>query len=190
MTNTLPVLFQKRHILPDGRLPMRIAPGGQMDTIKHALRNGGILGICMYDPADEQQFYEIGTRVRIEDFDTDLVNGLLQITVVGLDTFEVVNFYNHESNICLADYESTTRWPETAPSVPQKMLAERLQIMYDKHPELSDLHNNKQLNNLSWLCQRWLELLPVPVREKQQLLTQPNCLNTCDYLMSLMQEPH
>ncbi|GAL07570.1 uncharacterized protein JCM19237_1510 [Photobacterium aphoticum] len=62
--------------------------------------------------------------------------------------------------------------------------------MFTKHPELDNLHEDKQYHNLSWLCQRWLELLPVPASEKQALIQAPNCQNTYDYLMSIMQKPH
>ncbi|WP_087016149.1 LON peptidase substrate-binding domain-containing protein [Thaumasiovibrio subtropicus] len=191
MNTTLPILFQRRHILPDGRLPIRIAPGIQMDTIKEALKNNGIFGVCMYDPSDEQQFYEIGTRVQIEDFEPELVDGLLQITVIGLDNFEVQAFgEGEETGIYYGECKILSRWPDAKLSVTQQLLAERLEIMYEKYPELADLHDDKQLSNLSWLCQRWLEILPVPVREKQWLLNRPNCLETSDYLMSIMLDPH
>ncbi len=190
MNTTLPILFQRRHILPDGRLAIRIAPGIQMDTIKEALSNDGIFGVCMYEPNDEQQFFEIGTRVQIEDFDAELVDGLLQITVLGIDTFEVQAFGQDEAGVYYGDCKVLCRWPEAKLSITQKLLAERLQIMYDKYPELNDLQDEKQFSNLSWLCQRWLEILPVPVREKQWLLNRPNCIETSDYLMSIMLDPH
>nr|WP_086939630.1 LON peptidase substrate-binding domain-containing protein [Thaumasiovibrio occultus] len=187
---SLPILFQRRNILPDGRLPIRIAPGTQMDTLKMALDNGGMLGICMYDPDENQHFYEMGTRVKIEDFDAELVDGLLQVTVIGVDVFEADAFLQAENGVCIADGKTLERWPETELSMTQQLLADRLQIMYDKYPALSELHDDKQLTNLSWLCQRWLEILPVPLKDKQWLLARPSCADTCDYLMSMMNDPH
>ncbi len=90
----------------------------------------------------------------------------------------------------LGEYDVIPQWPEVKIRNDQRILAEKLKQMFNKHPELNQLNLKKEFNNLSWLCQRWLEILPVPACEKQALLNTPNCQDTYDYLMSIMQKPH
>lgn len=191
MKQYIPLLFQKRHILPGGRIPLRIAPGTQMEAFKAALASGNDFGVCMFDLHEHgHQFYHIGTRVTVEDFDTSPMDGTLIVTVVGHDTFRIDQLEENDDGFFTALCDSIPLWPETKVRQDQQILADKLKLMFKKHPELSRLHQSKQFDDLSWLCQRWLELLPVPTSEKQALLSAPNCQNTYDYLISIMQKSH
>ncbi|KLV04711.1 Lon protease [Photobacterium aquae] len=191
MKQCIPLLFQKRHILPGGRIPLRIAHGPQMHAFKTAIRNGGTFGVCMFDNDDHgNHFYQIGTRVTVEDFDASPTDGSLIVTVAGHESFRIDNLNEDENGLLTAEYEAIQPWPETKVNCDQQILAEKLKLMFKKHPELNGMHHHKQFDNLSWLCQRWLELLPLPASEKQLLLSAPNCMDTYDYLMSIMHKPH
>ncbi|MGF1686216.1 LON peptidase substrate-binding domain-containing protein [Photobacterium japonica] len=191
MKQTIPLLFQKRHILPGGRIPIRVAPGMQMEAFKAALKQGDSFGICMFDKDDTgHHFFSVGTRVTVENFDTSLHDGTLIVTVAGHEAFQIDNLEEDDYGFFTADCDTLPQWPETAVRQDQEILADKLKQMFQKHPELDDLHEDKQFHNLSWLCQRWLELLPVPPSEKQMLIQSPSCQDTYDYLMSIMQKPH
>ncbi|MGF1757374.1 LON peptidase substrate-binding domain-containing protein [Photobacterium sagamiensis] len=191
MTQSIPLLFQKRHVLPTGRMPIRIAPGSQTAAFKVALSSTDGFGVCMLDENNPgQHFFHIGTRVTVEDFDTSTQDGSLIVTVYGHDNFRIKSLTQDNKGVFSAEYRTIPQWAEIKLHNNQRLLAVKLRIMFEKYPELDRLHQAKEFNNLSWLCQRWLELLPVPACEKQALLNTPNCLDTCDYLMSMMQEPH
>lgn len=191
MANLIPVLFQKRHVLPKGKMPMRVAPGSQMEAFKHALTSDIGFGVCMIDDNNSSHYTQIGTRVTVEDFDTSKNDGALIATLYAHENFCIKSLEQHdEDGAIFADFKSLPQWPETEIAIDQQLLADKLQIMFEKYPELAGLHQHKEFNNLSWLCQRWLEILPVPAQEKQALINTPNCLDTCDYLMSMMLEPH
>lgn len=191
MKQYIPLLFQKRHILPGGRIPIRIAPGTQMENFKSAMKSSQSLGVCMFDQDEHgQHFFHIGTRVTVEDFDISPEDGTLIVTVVGHETFRIDSLQECDEGMFMAECESIPRWPDIELRRDQQILADKLKVVFEKHPELSGLHKKKQYNNLSWLCQRWLELLPVPASEKQVLLSAPNCHDTYDYLMSIMHKPH
>lgn len=191
MKQPIPLLFQQRHVLPGGRMPIRIAPGPQMEAFKVALTSSDGFGICMFDEAEHgHHFFHIGTRVTVEDFDTSALDGSLIVTVYGHENFRINALEQSDSGVFSGEYDVIPQWPEVKIRNDQRILAEKLKQMFHKHPELSELNQNKEFNNLSWLCQRWLEILPVPACEKQALLNTPNCLDTYDYLMSIMQKPH
>ncbi|PSW21079.1 Lon protease [Photobacterium sanctipauli] len=191
MKQYIPLIFQKRHILPGGKIPLRISPGPQMEAFKAALKNENGFGVCMFDEGEHgHHFFHIGTRVTVEDFDTSTNDGTLVVTVAGHENFRIDSLERNDDGVFIGDCQPIPLWPETKVSSDQQVLADKLKIMFKKHPELNGLHQEKQFSNLSWLCQRWLELLPVPASEKQALLNTPNCYDTYDYLMSIMQKNH
>lgn len=192
MTKKMPILFNNRHVLPKGRIPLRILPGQPMDTLTHALKNGLEIGVCMVDEKGEPSKALIGTSVIIEDFDTNGEDGMLVITVHGVKRVEITQISNNGAGVPVAEYEELPRWPDCSVNEETQPLAERLQMMFDRYPELSSLHSesSNEFSNLSWLCQRWLELLPLPTSEKQELMSANSCNDTCDYLLSLMKDPH
>ncbi|MGF1690558.1 LON peptidase substrate-binding domain-containing protein [Photobacterium kagoshimensis] len=190
MTNLIPLLFQKRHVLPKGKMPMRVAPGSQMEAFKHALNSDIGFGVCMIDDSKSSHCSQIGTRVTVEDLDTSKNDGALIVTLYAHENFGIKSLEQHSNGGIFAEFHPLPLWPEIKIDNDQQLLADKLQIMFDKYPELAGLHQHKEFNNLSWLCQRWLEILPVPAQEKQALINTPNCFNTCDYLMSMMLDPH
>lgn len=190
MTHSIPLLFQKRHVLPTGRMPIRIAPGPQTDAFKVALSSADGFGVCMLDESDPGHLFHIGTRVTVEDFDTSTHDGILNVTVYGHDSFRIKSLTQDDNEVFFAEYQTIPQWAEIQLHNHQQLLAVKLRMMFEKHPELDRLHQTKEFNNLSWLCQRWLEILPVPACEKQALINTPTCLDTCDYLMSMMLESH
>ncbi|KXF82125.1 LON peptidase substrate-binding domain-containing protein [Enterovibrio coralii] len=188
MTMTLPILFNNRHILPSGRLPLRVAPGTQLTTVKYAMRNGLDIGVCMDETSPIGA--GIGTRVSIEDFSLSSEDGSLTITVSGHESFIIDSVLDNDENIVVATCQTLPSWPKQEVSIDSAPLAERLQIMFERYPELSSLHASPHFDNLTWLCQRWLELLPLPASEKQVLMAANSCSNTAEYLLSLMKDPH
>lgn len=188
MTMLLPILFNNRHILPSGRLPLRVVPGTQIDTLTYAMRRGLEIGVCMDDNSPISA--RIGTRVIVEDFNISKEDGVLTITVCGHDSFIVDSIQENDESIVIATCKLLPKWPEQKVSQDAEPLAQRLQSMFERYPELCSLHERPHFDNLTWLCQRWLELLPLPASEKQVLMAANSCSDTAEYLLSLMKEPH
>ena len=159
-----------------------------MNTVIHAFKNDLQLGVCMEDA--QQKGTSIGTFVSIEDFNLSSDDMILTITVEGQSAFLIEHISETPEGISMATYIDLPSWPEREVSDDSAPLAERLQSMFDRYPELCSLHTRPRFDNLTWLCQRWLELLPLPTCEKQLLMSATSCNETADYLLSLMKEPH
>ncbi len=188
MSLTLPILFNDRHILPSGHLPLRVFPGAQMETLTYAMKNNLPLGICMDEKSNINM--SIATEVIIEDFFAKNRDGILTINVCGKRCFLIEKTEQLTAGITLAHGEILPKWPEQEICDDSAPLAERLQAMYDRYPELRSLHSTVNFDSLTWLCQRWLELLPLPASEKQMLMSANSCSDTAEYLISLMKDPH
>ncbi|MEC6796618.1 LON peptidase substrate-binding domain-containing protein [Photobacterium sp. S4TG1] len=187
----IPLLFQKRHILPTGRMQLYLSTITDAPTLKIILSSATGIGICMFsDKKSQQRLCHIGTRVTVEDFTHEPNNQLIKLNIYGHDLFKIAKIEQGKSDIIWGDCQQLPRWPQRELTVEQQLLSTRLQLMFNKHPDLDKLHHQQEFQNLSWLCQRWLEILPVPTQEKQTLLNRPDCLYACDYLMSMIQTHH
>lgn len=190
-TFNMPLLFQKRHILPAGRMQIYLSTITHSATLKAILSSKTGVGICMFsNKSSKQRLYHIGTRVTIEDFTREPNNHLIQLHVYGQELFKLSNFEQDSNDIIWGKCLQLPRWPKRVIVSDQQLLATRLKIMFNKYPNLKESHHQQEFNNLSWLCQRWLEILPIPTQEKQTLLNRPDCLHACDYLMSMIQTHH
>lgn len=187
MTHRLPILFNTRHVLPAGRIPLQISQGTQLDTLIYSMKNDLPLGICMEETKSNGTV--IGTLVTIEDFNTSDEDLMLTITVAGQASFVIDELYESKG-IITATYQILPSWPKRDVNIDSAPLAERLESMFERYPELCSLYAKTHFDNLTWLCQRWLELLPLPTCEKQLLMATHNCNETAEYLLSLMKEPH
>lgn len=191
MAKVLPLLFQKRHVLPSGRMQIYISPVDQTPTLKAALASSDGLGICMYsDKKEAQHLFHIGSRVTIDDFNQERGSPLIKLTVSGHNNFKIQSIKQTTDGVFWGETTSLPCWEEIAINKEQQLLASRLKKMFEKFPDLDELYKCKDFNNLSWLCQRWLEILPLPTVDKQHLLNKPTCLNTYDYLMSMIKTSH
>ncbi len=68
MGQSTPILFNDRHILPGGRIPLRIPTGEALHTLVFALKHGLPLGVCMAESHAQRQHANIGTFIEIEDY--------------------------------------------------------------------------------------------------------------------------
>ncbi|WP_297482344.1 LON peptidase substrate-binding domain-containing protein [uncultured Photobacterium sp.] len=187
----IPLLFQKRHILPTGRMQLYLSTITHATILKIILSSKTGIGICMFsDKKSQQRLCHIGTRVIVEDFNHEPNNQLIKLNIYGEDPFKIAKIEQSESDIIWGNCQQLPRWPQRELTTEQQLLSTRLQLVFNKHPDLHKLHHQQEFHNLSWLCQRWLEILPVPTQEKQTLLNRPDCLYACDYLMSMIQTHH
>ncbi len=187
----IPLLFQKRHILPTGRMQLHLSAITHSTTLKTILSSVTGVGICMFsNKLSKQRLYHIGTRVTVEDFNRKPNSPFIQLSIYGQESFKLSTLEQDNNDIIWGKCQQLPLWPKRILTTDQQLLATRLQIMFNKYPDLKKLHHQQEFNNLSWLCQRWLEILPMPTQEKQTLLNHPDCLIASDYLMSMIQTHH
>jgi hypothetical protein len=145
-------------------------------------------GIVMIDANQTGPFGRIspiGTHVKIIDFYT-LDDGFLGIIVEGIDRFIIDEITVEDDGLKIADIHYISNWPYQAITAQEHYLTEKLTDIFEQHPELDELYPAKEMDNASWISQRWLELLPIPVEQKQALLQQPNCACTLQVLKNFM----
>ncbi|CAM3146137.1 LON peptidase substrate-binding domain-containing protein [Moritella viscosa] len=176
------------HILPNGRLPLRIIEDRYIRMIKDSTKSMIGFGIVMIDSKQIGAFGHIspiGTHVKIVDF-YPLDDGFLGIIVEGVDRFIIDNIAIEGDGLKIAEVHYISNWPDQNITEQDRYLTDKLTDIFNQHPELDELYSSKEMDNASWISQRWLELLPISVEQKQFLLQQPNCTRTLQVLKELM----
>lgn len=176
------------HILPNGRLPLRIIEERYIRMIKESAKAMTGFGIVMIDNKSSGPFGRIsgiGTRVNIIDF-YQLDDGFLGIVVEGIERFIIDEITVAKDGLKIARIKHISNWPDQIITEHDKYLTNKLTDVFKQNPELDELYTAKQMTNASWVSQRWIEILPMPVKQKQKLLQQPNCTNTLQVLKQLI----
>ena len=164
------------HILPGGKLPLRLFEPRHLQMLKASFIEDRGFGIVMEEATSTGtcgRILPVGTRVKVTDFYT-LNDGMLGITVLGLERFCIHEMETDELGLRRAKVETLPNWPSTHSDFHDKLLVNRLREVFEQYPELDELYPEKRFEDAAWLCQRWLEILPMPIYEKQMLIAKQN----------------
>ncbi|MFM4648310.1 LON peptidase substrate-binding domain-containing protein [Aeromonas bivalvium] len=189
MKNTQLALFPlPSHILPGGKLPLRLFEPRHLQMLKESFEQDRGFGIVMEEATSTGtagRILPVGTRVKVTDFYT-LNDGLLGVTVLGLDRFCIHSMTTDALGLCRAEVEPLPNWPSIHSDFSDDLLADRLREVFEQYPELDELYPDKQFEDATWLCQRWLEILPMPIYEKQMLIAKQNSEAARQFLRRLI----
>lgn len=186
----LPIFPLPAQLMPDGKLALQIFEPRYLRMVKECAQNRAEFGVVMMDCSDAYTatvtFQPIGTRARIVDFD-QLDHNVLEVTVCGGQSFKINGVEIQKDGLNIANVESIPLWPARALPKQEHYIARQLCNIYEQYPKLGELYTNRKLNNLTWLCQRWLEILPLAVQQKQELMATTTCERTHQLLTKLLQ---
>ncbi|MCO4320889.1 LON peptidase substrate-binding domain-containing protein [Aliidiomarina quisquiliarum] len=191
-TTTVALLPLETIILPGGRMQLSIFEPRYIRMVKESLQHTRNFGLGMLNSngnkASNQHIYALGTQVQVVDFKS-LANGTLGITVAGKELFEIETITTEHDGLRSAKVKLLSPWfsPFAEVSSEQATLAERLQEVYDTYPDIGELYPEKHYHDASWLCARWLELLPLSAEQKHALIASHNPVHIARYICSLFE---
>ncbi|TBW56221.1 peptidase S16 [Marinobacter halodurans] len=176
-------------ILPGGRIPLQLFEPRYIDMLTRCLKedNGFVIVLLREGEETDTQarFYDLGTRVRIVDFQ-QLENGLLGITAEGDAKVAVLDHWQapdglHMGQVELLEEESDLPVPDD-----QAELAVVLKALL-RHPVVRDLGMTVDFGSAREVGWRLAELLPIDKTDKQRLLELQDPLERLDHLYALLQ---
>jgi uncharacterized protein len=178
------------HLLPGGIMPLRIFEPRYQRMIAEAQERA--FAICMLDPRQPEalrNMYPIATRVRIIDFDL-LPDGLLGITVLGMARVQIQDLWQESDGLRVGEVEALPPWQTSRLNADQHSLARALQDVFQDYPEYAALYPAPDWDDASWVAQRWLEVLPIPVEQKQWLVAAEDNQPALSLLSGLLVTSH
>jgi Lon protease-like protein len=174
---TLPLFPLNIVVFPDGLLPLRIFETRYLDMVKSGYKENTEFGIvAVVEGANFNfPFCDVGTAVRIVDFDVPEI-GLINIRCRAGERFRVQAVSQQEDGLWLGEVETIKN--DIAISLPDDLVktADSLRQLINallKQGFTEDtlpIARPYMLDDCAWVANRWIELLNLPLEQKQRFL--------------------
>ncbi|ABM02833.1 peptidase S16, lon domain protein [Psychromonas ingrahamii 37] len=171
-------------LLPEGLTRLRIFEPRYKRLVAEAMSTGQGFGLCL--PKEGHNLYDIGIRVEIYNFDQD-ENGFLIIDIKGTDRFTFDDVSSDSDGLRHADVTLIDGWESIQMTPQYEFMLAPLKAVLTSIPLHVEQVNQQGFNNLSWICQRWLEILPVPADKKYWLARQSGPEPTVEFIREVIQ---
>ena len=159
-------------LFPGGPLPLRIFETRYIDMVSERMRGDGPFGVVLIRDGAEAggpaATFETGTLARIADFYQGS-DGLLGITAIGEQRFRLLDAERASDGLNIGTIELIP--DEVAVPLPAgaQALADILRSVLD---DLGKLYETlpRRLDDAGWVANRFIEILPIRLKQKQALL--------------------
>lgn len=188
----LPLFPLSSVLLPHGRMPLRIFERRYLDLVRDSMRSGdgfGIVGIrsgLEVGADDLPQLMPIGTLARIVDWD-QLEDGLLGVTVLGVQRFRLQRHWRADSGLCIGEVELLPA-PESTPMAEEWQPFSDLLKGLEVHPHVQRIGMQPDLSDGWQVAYGLLQLLPLEESFKAQLLAVDDVAELLAVLGSVLSE--
>ncbi|TXH97350.1 MAG: peptidase S16 [Rheinheimera sp.] len=176
-------------VLPQGRMQLRVFEPRYQRLVREAQQRP--FASALLNPYVHQQhqsrIFPVVTLVKIIDF-CQLPDGLLGITIEGIERHRVVKRWQEADQLHVAETEALPQWPSVGVNSAFQQLVPALQEIYLQNPQLAALYPTPDWQNASWLAQRWLEVLTMPPQLKFELMSADDAGPTLDVLQDWLSE--
>ena len=183
---TIPLFPLGTTLFPDGLLPLRIFEVRYLDMIRRCLAEQTGFGVVallsgreVRTPEGGEQLALAGTMARIDSHDSPMPS-LLHIRCTGTQRFRLKQSHQGKYGLWMGEAEILP--DDSVQEIPAKLqkTADRLGqfiagLLKDRTPE-SEMPVGRpfRLDDAGWVANRWAELLPLTVAQKQSLLLNEN----------------
>lgn len=180
-TYPLPLFLLNVVVCPDGSLPLKIFEARYLDMVRDCLRNKTSFAVVTIlpegetDPKGNFPFANIGTLVNIVDADVSAI-GLIMIRCIGQHRVKIESFTQQPDGLVIGEVNDISN--DVSIPVPEDLnpsvnvLKQLLKTLADQ--DLSPMNmpvvGPYQFENAAWVSNRWVELLDLPLLQKQRLM--------------------
>lgn len=169
----LPLFPLKTVLLPGNKLSLKIFEPRYVDMIAQCMREDSNFGVVLIYKGDEvsvdSDIYSIGTTAKIDDWQ-DRSDGLLGITALGVERFEIIDSRTQSDGLTLANIESL-------PDPEFTEISEQFSYMREllEHIIAQDGKMKIDTQDFTLIMYQLIFLLPLDTNLKQRLLEVPDC---------------
>lgn len=161
----------KRAIFP---LPLVLFPGGitklrifEQRYLRMIRESAGDVGFALttYDKHLPHNTSQFGSLVKVVDFQT-LEDGILGIDIQAEKAVLIGDIEVDADKLCHAELSEVGHWQHMPHSDTTSDLAERLSKLLNDNQSLAQMYPKPELEHPTWVCARWIELLPILPEQK------------------------
>lgn len=197
---TIPLFPLGSTLFPDGRLPLQIFEVRYLDMIGRCIAENSHFGVVALTqgaevrrPGQSERFVGVGTVARIKQWSTPSA-GLMRIDCSGAERFRILQAQQQKHGLWTAEVELIEA--DRVIAIPAELantataLDHLLQsVMRQGLPESEvPIAPPFRLDDCGWVANRWAEMIPVPVAQKQSLLALDNPLLRLELVQDALDE--
>lgn len=171
-------------LLPGGVTRLRIFEQRYLRMVKEAAGDKGFALTAFYDDLPNN-VSDWATWVKIVNFET-LPEGLLAIDVKAEKMLSISNVTVEPDGLRQGTAKVIEHWRQQPHSKDTKQLATSLANVYQDYPELAELYPQPQFDNATWVCQRWLEIVPLANKDKSLFVQEKSYQQAFQFLRTLV----
>lgn len=187
-------------LFPDGSLPLQIFEVRYLDMIQRCINNGSMFGVValtagseVRKPGHTETFAAVGTLANINEWSAP-INGLLKVACSGASRFRIVSSEQMKHGLWMASV--ATLADDLSVAVPDELqntvnaLANLLSTLRNQDIPDSEIPIAApyRLNDCGWVANRWSELLPMAIRQKQDLLALDNPVLRLELIQDMLEQ--
>jgi uncharacterized protein len=182
MSTELPLFPLKTVLFPGGPLSLRVFEPRYLDMVARCMRGSNRFGVVAIREGDEvgtAAFHAMGATAEIVDWHQE-EHGLLGILAVGRDLFRLGATRRQPDGLYLGDIELLPHEPPHPVPPEHVPLVALLKRVFGNAPLYRAVEPS--FNNAVWVAARLVELLPLSLSVKQELLEAPDAATRLDRL--------
>lgn len=169
----IPLFPLKTVLLPGNTLELKIFEPRYLDMIANCMRTSGQFGVVLIHKGEETAFeadiHSVGTSATISDWE-HRADGLLGITVLGIERFEVLTTRTQGDGLTLAEIKILEDVGK--PEIPEQFHY-LLDLLDHISAQAGRIRSDDQ--GFSEILYQLIYLLPLETTLKQRLLEIPDC---------------
>ena len=172
MSQTIPLFPLNAVLFPGGVLPLRIFEPRYLDMVSECLKTDSGIGVVLIRNGSEvgeiADTYDVGTLSHIRYWHKR-PDGLLGVTLQGEQRFRILSTDVRPNQLMIAEVELLAEPPVIPVTDDHQQLVDLLkQIINQLEPPYTTL--TPAYEDACWVSARLVELLPIDMPDKQELL--------------------
>lgn len=184
---SLPLFPLSTVLFPGSQIPLQVFEVRYLDMIRQCITNDTTFGIVALTsgsevrlPGKTETFAQIGTLVNIIEWSSPR-SGYLHVLCEGTKRFRIYTIEQQRHGLWMAEYIDVleddkviaipTELIDTSTTLENLLVSMKMQGMAESELAVVPPY---QLNDCGWVANRWAELLPISLEEKQNLLALDN----------------
>lgn len=174
-------------LFPGGALPLRIFEPRYLDMVSDCLKSERDIGVVLIKDGKEAgaaaKTYKTGTLSYISYWHKRN-NGMLGITLTGKQRFRILSTEVKSNQLTLAEVEILPNIVVSDIEHDEQLIKLLKQIIAQLEPPYTTM--TKFYDDLEWVSARLIELLPLQLNDKQQMLKMTELKERINFLYSLL----
>lgn len=184
----IPIFPLSIYLLPQGITRLRIFEQRYLNMVKNVHKTNGFVISYYQDSPNldiESKISPWGSWVEIVNF-MQGDDGILVIDVKCKALVDIQNTSINNEQLMLGEVAVKAHWADSLGKQTQADLSEQLNKVFSDNKQLADLYQQIFVDDLHWVCARWLELLPLPFVDKSIFCTQDSFNKALEFLSEIL----